>query len=110
MAFIHSNTWSLVVGMWRTHDNVIIFLPTLLFGLNLRDAMISGLIGMIIGCLVPAYSSTMGPKSGCRQMVTARFLFGQWGQVCGINLYCWRYWMVSGQLCIGWTNAPCDKS
>ncbi|EMG49294.1 putative pyridoxine transport protein [Candida maltosa Xu316] len=55
------------------------FLPTLLFGLNLRDSMVPGLIAMIIGCLVPAYTSTMGPKSGCRQMVSARFLFGQWG-------------------------------
>ena len=29
------------------------------------------------------------------------FYLGNGGQVCGINLYCWRYWMVSGQLCIG---------
>lgn len=33
---------------------------------------------MVIGCLVAAYCATMGPQSGCRQMVTARFLFGWW--------------------------------
>lgn len=55
------------------------FLPTLLFSLNFRDSLVSGLISMIVGCLVPAYCSTMGAKSGCRQMVTAKFLFGCWG-------------------------------
>ncbi|EGW33794.1 uncharacterized protein SPAPADRAFT_147865 [Spathaspora passalidarum NRRL Y-27907] len=73
-----------VIGLWIAACGGLTsmssyFLPTLLLGLNLRDALVSGLISMIIGCLIPAYCSTMGPKSGCRQMVTARFLFGQWG-------------------------------
>lgn len=73
-----------VIGLWFAACGGLTsmssyFLPTLLFGLNLRDSMVSGIISMIIGCLVPAYCATMGPKSGCRQMVTARFLFGQWG-------------------------------
>ena len=45
----------------------------------MRDSMVSGLISMIIGCVLAAYASTMGPKSGLRQLVTARFLFGEWG-------------------------------
>lgn len=76
--FIH------VMGVWFA-SNIgltsmsLYFLPTLMFDLNLRDSLVPGLIGMWIGCLVPAYCSTMGPQSGCRQMVGARFLFGEWG-------------------------------
>ena len=29
-------------------------------------------------CLIAGYCCTMGPQSGCRQMVTARYLFGWW--------------------------------
>ncbi|EGV65957.1 hypothetical protein PSN45_003237 [Yamadazyma tenuis] len=70
------------------------FLPTLLFGLNLRDALISGIISLNFGCLVPAYCSIMGPKSGCRQIVSARFVFGFWGVklvaiVCVVGLVGW---------------------
>lgn len=70
-------------------------LATLLFGLNMKQALTSGLLGLNIGCLVPAYCSTMGPKSGCRQMVTARFIFGQWG-VKFVAVIC-----IMG--CVGWT-------
>ncbi|CAH6722306.1 vitamin B6 transporter Tpn1p [[Candida] jaroonii] len=55
------------------------FLPTLVFGLNVKDALVSGVLGTVIGCLVPAYCSIEGPRSGCRQIVSARFLFGHWG-------------------------------
>ncbi|ABN65839.2 purine-cytosine transport protein [Scheffersomyces stipitis CBS 6054] len=75
------------------------FLPTLLFGLSMKDSLICGLISMNLGCLVPAYCSTMGPKSGCRQMVGARFLFGQWG-VKFVSLIC----IVGG---IGWSVVNC---
>lgn len=73
-----------VLGLWVAACGGLtsmssFFLPTFMFYLNFRDALVSGLISMIIGCLVPAYCSTMGPKSGCRQMVTAKFLFGWWG-------------------------------
>lgn len=73
-----------VLGLWFAGCGGVttmssFFLPTLVYGLNMKQALISGLIGMNIGCFVPAYCLTMGPKSGCRQMVTARFIFGQWG-------------------------------
>ncbi|CUM53149.1 uncharacterized protein AC631_05843 [Debaryomyces fabryi] len=73
-----------VLGLWVAACGGLtsmssFFLPTLLFNLNFRDSLVSGLVSMIIGCLVPAYCSTMGAKSGCRQMVTAKFLFGCWG-------------------------------
>ncbi|CCK71188.1 Tpn1p KNAG_0G01300 [Huiozyma naganishii CBS 8797] len=51
-------------------------LGPLLFGLGFKECLTSGLVSMVIGCLVAAYCSIMGPQSGCRQMVTARYLFG----------------------------------
>lgn len=73
-----------VIGLWFAGCGGIttmssFFLPTIWYGLNMKQSLLSGLIGLNIGCLVPAYCSVMGPKSGCRQMVTARFLFGHWG-------------------------------
>lgn len=75
------------------------FYPTLSYGLDMKQSLIAGLIGLNIGCLVPAYCATMGPKSGCRQMVTARFLFGQWGSKF-IALIC----ILGG---IGWSVVNC---
>lgn len=73
-----------VIGLWFAGCGGIttmssFFLPTIWYGLNMKQSLLAGLIGMNLGCLVPAYCSVMGPKSGCRQMVTARFLFGHWG-------------------------------
>lgn len=53
-------------------------LGPLLFDLTFRQSLCSGLISVVIGCGVAAYCSIMGPQSGCRQMVTARYLFGWW--------------------------------
>ncbi|KAH3685022.1 hypothetical protein WICPIJ_004002 [Wickerhamomyces pijperi] len=48
------------------------------FNLEFKQSVVCGMVAQIIGCAVAAYCSTMGPKSGCRQMVTARYLFGWW--------------------------------
>jgi NCS1 nucleoside transporter family len=53
-------------------------LSSTIFQLTFQESLKYGLIGMYLGCAVAAYCSTMGPKSGCRQMVTARYLFGWW--------------------------------
>jgi len=102
----NSKLWQFthVLGLWIAACGGLtsmssFFLPTLLFGLNVKDSLVSGLVSMLIGCLVPAYCSTMGPKSGCRQMVGARFLFGQWG-VKFVSLIC----IVGG---IGWSVVNC---
>ncbi|ODV85883.1 hypothetical protein CANARDRAFT_198181 [[Candida] arabinofermentans NRRL YB-2248] len=55
------------------------FLGPLIFGLGYRDSFIYGILGTLIGCLVAAYCSTMGPRSGLRQMCSARYLFGRFG-------------------------------
>lgn len=81
-----SGKWNLfvqVIGLWLAACGGVttmssFFLPTLVYQLNLKNALVASLIGVNVGNLVPAYTSTMGPQSGCRQMVTARFLFGQW--------------------------------
>lgn len=93
-----------VLGLWFAGCGGIttmssFFYPTLSYGLDMKQSLIAGLIGMNIGCLVPAYCATMGPKSGCRQMVTARFLFGQWGAKF-IALVC----ILGG---IGWSVVNC---
>ncbi|VEU21256.1 DEKNAAC102195 [Brettanomyces naardenensis] len=52
------------------------FLGPLLFGLGYRDSMIYGVLGTVAGCAVASYTATMGPRSGLRQMCSARYLFG----------------------------------
>lgn len=73
-----------VIGLWLAGCGGAttmssFFLPMLLYSLSVKQAFIAGIIGVNIGNLVPAYTATMGPQSGCRQMVTAKFLFGPWG-------------------------------
>lgn len=54
------------------------FLGPLIFGLGYKDTFILGILGSLVGCLVAAYCATMGPRSGLRQMCSARYLFGPW--------------------------------
>ncbi|CCE64248.1 hypothetical protein TPHA_0H00380 [Tetrapisispora phaffii CBS 4417] len=72
-----------VSGLWLSATGGLSSMSTfllgpLLFELTLKQSLVAGILGMFIGCLVAAYCSIMGPQSGCRQMVTARFLFGWW--------------------------------
>ncbi|CCE72444.1 Piso0_000012 [Millerozyma farinosa CBS 7064] len=73
-----------VIGLWVAACGGLtsmssFFLPALSYNLTYRDSLISGLISMHLGCVVPAFCSIMGAKSGCRQIVSAKFLFGTWG-------------------------------
>lgn len=72
-----------VIGLWISASGGLssmssFYLGALLFGLGLKKTLTAGLIGHILGCAIAAYCSLMGPRSGCRQMVGARFLFGWW--------------------------------
>jgi purine-cytosine permease-like protein len=72
-----------VMGLWLSACGGLssmssFYLGPLLFELGLRNTLIAGIVGQSIGCGVAAYCSLMGPRSGCRQMVGARFLFGWW--------------------------------
>lgn len=72
-----------VTGLWilgcgGLSSMLSFYLGPMLFGLGLRKTLVVGMLGQGLGCLVAAYCSLMGPRSGCRQMVSARFLFGWW--------------------------------
>lgn len=72
-----------VIGLWLSACGGLssmssFYLGPLLFELGLRNTLIAGLLGEILGCGIAAYCSLMGPRSGCRQMVGARYLFGWW--------------------------------
>jgi purine-cytosine permease-like protein len=49
---------------------------TLSYGLRLRDASLVILFFSMLCTIPPAYLSTLGPKTGLRQMIQARFSFG----------------------------------
>lgn len=49
---------------------------TLSFGLSLRDASLIAIFFGVICAVVPAYMTTWGPKTGLRQMIMARHVFG----------------------------------
>ena len=93
-----------VMGLWLSACGGLssmssFYLGPLLFGLGLKNTAITGIVGMTLGCLVAAYCSLMGPRSGCRQMVSARFLFGWWF----VKLVC----LVSIIGVMGWSVVNC---
>lgn len=51
-------------------------LGTLIFGLNLRDASLIIIFLCMICSLVVAFLSILGPKTGLRQLIQARYSFG----------------------------------
>ncbi|ODV80412.1 uncharacterized protein CANTADRAFT_49299 [Suhomyces tanzawaensis NRRL Y-17324] len=72
-----------VVGLWLSGCGGLssmssFYLGPLVFGLGLKNCLIAGFLGETLGCAIAAYCAMMGPRSGCRQMVSARFLFGWW--------------------------------
>ncbi|KAG4433491.1 hypothetical protein IFR05_011029 [Cadophora sp. M221] len=54
-------------------------LGTLIFGLSLRDASLITIFFGIFCSLPVAYLSTLGPKTGLRQLIQARYSFGLYG-------------------------------
>lgn len=54
------------------------FLGPIALGLGAKETFSAGICGAVFGCLVAAFASTMGPRSGLRQMVLSRFFFGWW--------------------------------
>jgi len=46
------------------------------YGLGLRDSSLVILFFTLLTSTLPAYLSTLGPKTGMRQMIQARFSFG----------------------------------
>lgn len=72
-----------VIGFWVSAAGGLssmstFVLGTTIFELTFNQSVKYGMIGHLLGCALAGYCATMGPKSGCRQMVTARYLFGWW--------------------------------
>lgn len=72
-----------VAGLWLSATGGLssmssFLLGPLLFELSFKQALTCSMVSQFIGCVIAAYCSIMGPQSGCRQMVTARYLFGWW--------------------------------
>ncbi|GJJ68511.1 hypothetical protein EMPS_00857 [Entomortierella parvispora] len=72
--------------MWWSVNCVLTTVPigTLgpaVFGMGLRDTILSIIGFTILGCFTTAFCATLGPKLGLRQMVISRFSFGWWGAV-----------------------------
>lgn len=48
------------------------------YGLSVRDSSLVILFFTLLTAVLPAYCSTLGPKTGMRQMILARFSFGRY--------------------------------
>lgn len=58
-----------------------------LFGLNLRDSSLVILFFTLLSTLAPAFLATLGPKTGMRSMIQARFSFGYFLPPAGFWLF-----------------------
>ncbi|KIW80944.1 hypothetical protein AYO21_10712 [Fonsecaea monophora] len=55
------------------------------FGLTLGQSVAAVVVGTILGALCTAYTGTLGPKTGLRQIATSRYSFGFWGaKLCSV--------------------------
>jgi NCS1 nucleoside transporter family len=55
------------------------------FGLSLKDSAAAIVVGSFLGALCTAYTGTLGPKTGLRQIATSRYSFGFWGaKLCSV--------------------------
>ncbi|KAL9619705.1 MAG: hypothetical protein Q9160_005725 [Pyrenula sp. 1 TL-2023] len=55
------------------------------FGLSLNLSIAAVVVGTVIGALLPAYTGTLGPKLGLRQIAISRYSFGFWGaKLCSV--------------------------
>lgn len=56
-----------------------------LFGLSVHTSVILTVFATVTGTLVPAFTATLCPPSGLRQIAFSRFAFGIWGaKLCGL--------------------------
>jgi NCS1 nucleoside transporter family len=105
-----------VMGLWLSATGGLssmssFYLGPLLFDLGLKKSLIAGTVGQTIGCFIAAYCSLMGPRSGCRQMVGARFLFGWWTvkfvsliSICGVMGWSVVNSVVGGEILVSMSN------
>jgi purine-cytosine permease-like protein len=49
------------------------------FGLSLQQTIAASVVGTLLGALCTAYTGTLGPKLGLRQIACSRYSFGFYG-------------------------------
>ncbi|KIW54086.1 hypothetical protein PV05_06474 [Exophiala xenobiotica] len=55
------------------------------FGLTLGQSVAAIVVGTFLGALCTAYTGTLGPKTGLRQIAISRYSFGFWGaKLCSV--------------------------
>jgi NCS1 nucleoside transporter family len=55
------------------------------FGLTLNQSVSAIVVGTFLGALCTAYTGTLGPKTGLRQIAISRYSFGFWGaKLCSV--------------------------
>jgi purine-cytosine permease-like protein len=56
-----------------------------LFGLSVNDSIVITVFAAALGCIVPAFTATLCPPAGLRQIAVSRYAFGIWGsKLCGL--------------------------
>ncbi|KAE8375250.1 permease for cytosine/purines, uracil, thiamine, allantoin-domain-containing protein [Aspergillus bertholletiae] len=56
-----------------------------IFGLSVHTSVILTIFAALLGTIAPAFTATLSPPSGLRQVAVARYAFGIWGaNLCGL--------------------------
>lgn len=56
-----------------------------LFGISVNNSVIISVFASAIGCIIPAFTATLCPPAGLRQIAVSRYAFGIWGsKFCGL--------------------------
>jgi purine-cytosine permease-like protein len=56
-----------------------------IFGLSVNDSVVITVFAAAVGCIVPAFTATLCPPAGLRQIAVARYALGIWGsKLCGL--------------------------
>lgn len=50
-----------------------------LFGLSVQDSIIVTVVATVVGSCLPAFTATLSPLTGLRQIVVSRYAFGMQG-------------------------------
>lgn len=74
--------WNIFTVWFSMNTNIlgVLFglLGPMLFNLNLRDSSLVIIFFSLLSTCAPAYLATLGPKTGMRQMIQARYSFGRY--------------------------------
>jgi purine-cytosine permease-like protein len=56
-----------------------------IFGLSVNDSILLSVFGTAVGSIIPAFTATLSPPTGLRQIAVSRYAFGIWGsKFCGL--------------------------